>query len=509
MKTVQRSSGRSSVAAAAYRAGARLTDDRTGLAHDYTEKKGVDHTQLVGWSGSRQDLWDAAESAERRKDATTAREYEIALPAELNHDQKIELTRDYAGWLHERHGVAVDVAIHGMESNNPHAHLMTTTRETLGNDLGPKVAREWSDTKRKKVGLEGRAADLKEAREMWEQRANLALEKAGHAPTLDHRSLGGQGLERAPTVHLGPSASEMERKGTRTERGDINRSAHQTNQQHTLAKAGHGFARAELDRQRERAAQLKAERDRREEAERKAAAEVAERMEAMRREEQRQITAIDMEIKAAREQQESLIVGSFEPSEALRELRRTTFSERVEFARKQLKRDDWEAELNTHRNSRRPLIFGRKAWDDKELKLKKRLNNLDKQAENLEKDETRGNVRWAKEERAYDERLKLSDQAKQNLQVLARIEERRLAEPELNKKPLGEMVKVVRFEIRQEAREKALEEVRQLTKVRRIEEAKKQRTEIERKRAQEVAQKLEQQRKAPARPRDRDNGMSM
>lgn len=84
VKPVSRSSGRSACAAAAYRAGEVVHDQRTGLTHDYTKKADVDFTQLIGWSGTRSELWNAAEAAEKRKDACVAREYEIGLPTELS-----------------------------------------------------------------------------------------------------------------------------------------------------------------------------------------------------------------------------------------------------------------------------------------------------------------------------------------------------------------------------------------------------------------------------------------
>ncbi|HAZ60146.1 MAG TPA: conjugal transfer protein TraA, partial [Gammaproteobacteria bacterium] len=90
VKTIGRSAGRSATAAAAYRAGVEITDERTGLVHDYTRKQGVEHSALVvpadapAWANDRAALWNAAEQAETRKNSTVAREYEIALPAELS-----------------------------------------------------------------------------------------------------------------------------------------------------------------------------------------------------------------------------------------------------------------------------------------------------------------------------------------------------------------------------------------------------------------------------------------
>src|SRR3546814_16088180 len=94
VKAVGRSAGRSGTAAAAYRAGVEITDERTGLVHDYTRKQGVEHSELMlptdapEWAADRERLGNAAGLAAPRKHATVAREYENALPAELERDHR-------------------------------------------------------------------------------------------------------------------------------------------------------------------------------------------------------------------------------------------------------------------------------------------------------------------------------------------------------------------------------------------------------------------------------------
>ncbi|WP_024894644.1 MobA/MobL family protein, partial [Acidithiobacillus thiooxidans] len=114
-KPIARRAGRSAVAAAAYRSGTELVDARTGLIHDYTRKGGVVWTEILTPDGSaveRNQLWNAAELAEKRKDARTAREWIVALPSELSAEQRTALARDFAQALVVRYGVAVDFAIH-------------------------------------------------------------------------------------------------------------------------------------------------------------------------------------------------------------------------------------------------------------------------------------------------------------------------------------------------------------------------------------------------------------
>jgi len=228
---LSRSSGRSAVAAAAYRSGSELVDERTGQVHDYTRKAGVADTLMVTPEGApamtRSELWNAAEAAEKRKDARTAREWVVALPAELSAEQRKELVATFARGLAGRYGVAVDVAIHqpGAEGDqrNHHAHVLCTTRQVGPQGLGDKATLELSDKARRERGLGAAADEVKAVREFWSGIANRALEQAGHEARIDHRSLEAQGIDRAPTTHLGPVASEMERRGRASDRGDVNR----------------------------------------------------------------------------------------------------------------------------------------------------------------------------------------------------------------------------------------------------------------------------------------------
>jgi hypothetical protein len=238
------------VAAAAYRAGVELRDERTALVHDYERRTGVESAALIlpdgqASSAERSPLWNAAEAAEKRKDARTAREWVVAIPAELVPSKSMskaeaklygnpaeDLVREFAGELARRYGVAVDVAIHrpGREGDerNWHAHLLATTRQATRDEngrlvLGDKASIELSDAKRKAQGL-GRGADeVTAVRALWADLANRALEREGHKQRIDHRSLEAQGIERPATVHLGPIATEMERRGVSSDRGDHNR----------------------------------------------------------------------------------------------------------------------------------------------------------------------------------------------------------------------------------------------------------------------------------------------
>jgi len=234
-KPISRSAGRSSVAAAAYRSGSELVDQRTGLVHDYTRRHGVVSTEIIladGSSAERNALWNAAEVAENRKDARTGREWIVALPAELDEAQRQELAIGFGIELATRYGVAVDLAIHlpdrEGDNRNHHAHVLTTTREVSRDAggqlvLGEKSSIELSDTKRRALGLGSGADEVKAIRQLWERMANGALEQAGSTARIDSRSLKAQGQDREATTHLGPVASDMERRHKASDRGDSNR----------------------------------------------------------------------------------------------------------------------------------------------------------------------------------------------------------------------------------------------------------------------------------------------
>lgn len=222
-KAISRAVGRSATAAAAYRSGESIVDERTGEFYDYEKKQGVEYKEIITPEGSqiaRSTLWNLAEVSERRKDAKVAREWELALPSELTHKQRVDLACQFARKLVERYGVAADVCIHvpgrGGDQRNHHAHILTTTRTYEAGVLGKKT--RVLDSPRTS------GQEVESMRQTWAALANRALEKAGHAERIDARSLKAQGIGREPTQHLGPVATAMERRGIKTERGDLNRS---------------------------------------------------------------------------------------------------------------------------------------------------------------------------------------------------------------------------------------------------------------------------------------------
>ena len=239
-KPISRSSGRSAVASAAYRCAVRLTNERDGLVHDFTRKEGVEHTEIVlpegvsaDWALDRSALWNAAEFAEKRKDARVAREFEIALPHELSAEGRSEAARTFAQDLANRYGAAVDFAIHAPHEQgdirNYHAHVMMTTRQVGESGLGEKTYLEHKNARLLSNGMATTDMQLRDIRQSWESIANSQLQREGLDIRIDHRSHAERGLELSPTEHMGVHASQMQRQGMTVERTRLDDEAAQRN----------------------------------------------------------------------------------------------------------------------------------------------------------------------------------------------------------------------------------------------------------------------------------------
>ncbi|EEY3363067.1 MobA/MobL family protein [Escherichia coli] len=228
---LSRKDGRSAVAAAAYRSGTELADVRTGQVFDYTRKGGVLSAEIVTPEGiaapQREALWNAAESAEKRKDARIAREWRAALPAELSDAERRELAREFGQYIADRFGVAVDVCVHAPDKEgderNFHVHMLATTRQIEADgSLGNKASIELGNKDRERAGIPGTTQqELVEIRAHWAELTNLALERAGQSVRVDHRSYAAQGIDLTPTKHVGVSAVGMDRRGKDADRANL------------------------------------------------------------------------------------------------------------------------------------------------------------------------------------------------------------------------------------------------------------------------------------------------
>lgn len=246
IKIVSRGKGKSAVAAAAYRSGERLTNEWDGLTHDYTKKGGVIHTEILlpphapPSFSDRSTLWNSIEMNEKAGNAQLAREIEIALPVELKREEQIRLVRDYCSSQFVSKGMCVDFALHDTGEGNPHAHVLLTMRpldeqgqwaakskkEYVLDENGEKIMLPSGRYKTRKIDLMGwnNQENAETWRAAWAEYANRYLEQNSRPERIDHRSYERQGIDQIPTIHVGVSATQMEKKGIATERGELNRS---------------------------------------------------------------------------------------------------------------------------------------------------------------------------------------------------------------------------------------------------------------------------------------------
>lgn len=269
---ISRSSGRTSVGAAAYRSGTCLTCERDGRTHDYTHRHDVVHSEIVLPAGAptrwldRSTLWNEVESVERGGRAKLCREINVALPRELSHAEQIALARRYADAF-AAEGMVVDWSVHDKDGTNPHVHLMLTVRPIDGDRFGAKAANaylarfsdeerwltaqelkelggDWQKVYKYRNGQQLTKAEAQEAgldpirdrkskapvqatvdvtgwsskeklvewRERWATYANEALEASGSDERIDHRSNRERHVELIPSLHEGPTVTQLERQ---------------------------------------------------------------------------------------------------------------------------------------------------------------------------------------------------------------------------------------------------------------------------------------------------------
>lgn len=243
-KKFTRAKGQSAVQAAAYRLAATLPDERTGLTHNYTRKRGVTDTLTIApsgvsvpaWAHDPARLWNEAEAMEKTNPrALVMHEWEIALPHALNPSQRREAAREMAQFIADRYGCMAMAAFHNPnregDQRNYHIHLMFTPRAITEEGFSKYKFRNYSlrapeaESRRMMTGAE----EIVFVKSQWAAIGNRHLERAGFAPTLDHRSYQEQGVDLEPQKHLGPEATAQERRGERTAKGDFNRAVRDRN----------------------------------------------------------------------------------------------------------------------------------------------------------------------------------------------------------------------------------------------------------------------------------------
>ena len=245
---ISRGKSKSAVASAAYISCEKLTNEWDGITHDYHNKKGLLHSQIYLPENvpielkDRATLWNSVELNEKAINAQLARNFIIALPKELSVEENKKLITDFIKENFVSKGMIVDLAIHNENdegNNNIHAHIMTTLipinekgewqpksrKEYILDEKGEKIKLKSGNHKTRKVELTdwNDKGNAEKWRESFANICNQYLEKNNLEKRVDHRSFERQGIEEIPTIHLGASASALEKKGIETDKGNINR----------------------------------------------------------------------------------------------------------------------------------------------------------------------------------------------------------------------------------------------------------------------------------------------
>src|SRR3954469_12996625 len=210
---ISRTSGGNAVRSAAYNARAAITAERTGELFHFHHRGTPEHHEVLLPAGAASHLadsaalWNAAEAAERRKDAQVAREIVLALPANrpVSHADRIELARTFAVEHFVSKGLAVQVDVHaphagraedGSERANWHAHLLITTRRVEGAGFSVKKARDLNPAVRRS----GSRAVVTEGEvwgELWREHQDRYFQAQGLGIRVDP-------LDTHAQAHIGP-----------------------------------------------------------------------------------------------------------------------------------------------------------------------------------------------------------------------------------------------------------------------------------------------------------------
>ena len=243
----QRSKGKSAVAGAAYQSGDKLFSEYDQKYKNYTRKQGIVYTEIMLPANAppeyadRETLWNAAEEVEKQWNSQLARRFVLTFPREIPSEHYPQMVRDYCMEHFVSKGMCCDFAIHDPSppGHNPHCHVMLTMRamDEHGKWL-PKSRKVYDlDENDERIRLPSgnwkchkeNTVDWNEQyhgeewRHGWEVVQNRYLEMIGSAERVDLRSYERQGLDTIPTVHMGPAVTQMERRGVKTNIGNLNR----------------------------------------------------------------------------------------------------------------------------------------------------------------------------------------------------------------------------------------------------------------------------------------------
>jgi hypothetical protein len=289
LKQIARNSGRSSVAAAAYRSAECFHDERTGIRHDFTHKNGVEYLAIIApdnapdWAHQRAWLWNEVERRETKANATTAHEMVIGFPEGFQKNHRIEAGEAIASEVMSRYHCVVDIALHEPNRNgddrNFHMHMMFTTR-----GLDPAMKDGWAKTKYRdlsqdKMTVEGKSTtrgqqEVLGLRAFIAEELNRIAEREHIQTKTEHLSFEARGIDQVPTHKMGPTATKIEREGKQSERGDMNRDIQTSNNTLSHLKGQEKIIVLEYEREKRRLEKaIEAEEQAKEQAALKARAE--------------------------------------------------------------------------------------------------------------------------------------------------------------------------------------------------------------------------------------------
>ena len=230
VSSIGKSSGSSACASAAYRSCSQVTqtvmDSQTGIevsyTHDFSNKKGLAFSEIFApedadsWCLDREQLWNKVEQRETHIKGRYARDIKLALQTEFTLDQNIQILSEYVKDTFVKDGIIADVNIHMDDLNNPHAHIMLTTRKLEKDDNG-----EWV------FGNKNRLLDSKgwlvSVRNNWAEINNKYFLIHDIDKTITHESYEARGLGFIKsTIHEG-AAKHTEDKDYILERPEYNR----------------------------------------------------------------------------------------------------------------------------------------------------------------------------------------------------------------------------------------------------------------------------------------------
>ena len=228
-------STQSAVAMASYRSGEKLYSLRDGETKKYKDRFIKPENFILKpdnapeWTLEREKLWNEVESYEERDNAQIARSVLLSLPNDMSNEQQLELTREFIQENFVDDGMVADVSIHRDDVNNPHAHVLLTTRpfDENGNwekrkskripvldENGKQTYNEkgWKVTRSVKLKNWDDKATFKKWRENWAEKLNEKSIKFGTNKEYSHKSFKEQGRTEKAEIRLTRNEYQFEKR---------------------------------------------------------------------------------------------------------------------------------------------------------------------------------------------------------------------------------------------------------------------------------------------------------